>query len=163
VRQPNNLPPSDPQADRHISDGLDIPKFLLRSSGDQAHEIPPEGIPAPTAVTVVVVNPLAEHAAEIRRLHKRVIADVIEIGRRLTECKKIVGHGAWLPWLTREFSWSDRTARNFMQLFELSKLETVSNLKVPLRVLYLLAAPSTPPEARTEILECAKSRREGHH
>jgi hypothetical protein len=26
---------------------------------------------------------------------------VIEIGRRLTECKEIVGHGYWLSWLDR--------------------------------------------------------------
>ena len=36
---------------------------------------------------------LAERAAEIRRLGKCVIADIIEIGRRLTECQGIVGHG----------------------------------------------------------------------
>jgi hypothetical protein len=40
---------------------------------------------------------LAEHAAEIRGLGKRVVGDVIEIGRRLTECKRICGHGNWLP------------------------------------------------------------------
>jgi hypothetical protein len=36
---------------------------------------------------------LAKHAAAIRRLGKRVVADVIEIGRLLTECKRICGHG----------------------------------------------------------------------
>jgi hypothetical protein len=34
---------------------------------------------------------LAEHATEIRRLHKRAIADVIEIGRHLAEAKIIIG------------------------------------------------------------------------
>ena len=32
---------------------------------------------------------LAGHANEIRRLGKRVVADVIEIGARLAECKEI--------------------------------------------------------------------------
>ena len=50
--------------------------------------------------------PLAEHAAEICRLGKRVVADIIEIGRRLTKCKRICGHGNFLPWLDREFGWS---------------------------------------------------------
>jgi hypothetical protein len=40
---------------------------------------------------------LEEHVAEIRRLGQRAVNDVIEIGRRLIECKKLVGHGNWLP------------------------------------------------------------------
>ena len=46
---------------------------------------------------------LAEHVTAIRQLGKRVVADVAEIGRRLFECKRICGHGNWLPWLEREF------------------------------------------------------------
>ena len=34
---------------------------------------------------------LAEHAAEIRRLGKRAVADVIEIGRRLTDANASPG------------------------------------------------------------------------
>jgi hypothetical protein len=55
---------------------------------------------------------LAQHAAGARQ---RVVADVIEIGRRLTESKKICGHGNWLPWLDREFNWQEQTARNFIR------------------------------------------------
>jgi hypothetical protein len=32
---------------------------------------------------------LDEHVAEIRRLVKRTVEDIVEIGRRLTECKKL--------------------------------------------------------------------------
>src|SRR5262249_57663010 len=96
---------------------------------------------------------LAEHADAIRRLGKRVVGDVSEIGRRLSECKKLVGHGNWLPWLEREFGWSDQTARNFMRLAGLSKSKTVLNLNLPVKALYRLAAPSTPKEARDEIEE----------
>jgi len=53
-----------------------------------------------------------------RALGKRVVADVIEIGRRLTESKKICGHGNWLPWLDREFNWQEQTARNFIRFFK---------------------------------------------
>ena len=99
---------------------------------------------------------LAEHAAEIRRLGQRVIADIIEIGRHLTEAKVVAGHGRFGHWLLQEFDWSDRTARRFMCVYEMSlKSDTVTDLKLPMRELYLLAAPSTPEEARTEILERA--------
>jgi hypothetical protein len=40
---------------------------------------------------------LAENAEEIRKLGKRVGGDVMEIGRRLTEMKKICRHGNWRP------------------------------------------------------------------
>jgi hypothetical protein len=100
---------------------------------------------------------LSEHAAEIRKLGKQTVANVMEIGRRLTECKKLVGHGNWLPWLEHEFGWSDQTARNFMRIADLSKSKTVLNLGLPVSALYQLAAPSTPTEARDEIIERAQS------
>jgi hypothetical protein len=101
---------------------------------------------------------LAENAEEIRKLGKRVVGDLIEIGRRLSEMKKICGHGNWLPWLQREFAWTDRHALNYMRMYELSlKSENFSDLGIPVSGLYLLAAPSTPPEAVDEVIECAKS------
>jgi hypothetical protein len=100
---------------------------------------------------------LAEHVTAIRQLGKQTVENVVEIGRRLIECKKLVGHGNWLPWLEREFRWSDRTALNFMRVAELSKSETVSNLNLPVKALYLLTAPSTPTEARDEIIDRAEA------
>jgi hypothetical protein len=101
---------------------------------------------------------LAEHAAAIRRLGKLVVEDVIEIGRRLTEAKPIAGHGNWLAWLEREFGWSDKTAENYMRVYVLStKFETVSNLDLDLRSLYLLGAKSTPQEVRKEIIARAEA------
>ena len=84
----------------------------------------------------------------IRALGRRVVADVVEIGRRLSACRIKVGHGNWLSWLDREFGWSERTARNFMRVTDLAmKSATVADLDIPMRGLYLLAAPSTPTSA----------------
>ena len=108
---------------------------------------------------VTGIDPVVtKHAEAIRCLGKRIVADVIEIGRRLTECKKVLGHGNWGVWLDREFGWSDRQALNFMRVYELaeSKSENFSDLHLPVSVLYLLAAPSTSPEMRKEIVERAK-------
>jgi hypothetical protein len=104
-------------------------------------------------------NPvLAEHAAEIRRLGTRIVFDVIEIGRRLTLAKDIAGHGNWLVWLEREFKWSVSTAENYINLFKLSaEFPTVGNLDLDFRSLYQLAAPSTPPEVRDEIIARAEA------
>jgi len=104
---------------------------------------------------------LAEHAVEIRQLGKRVIADVIEIGRRLTECKRICGHGNWLPWLDREFGWSADTAENYIAIFKRigphANSENSRNLNLPVHSLRMLAAKSTPETTRTDIIERAQS------
>lgn len=101
---------------------------------------------------------LARHAEVIRKLSKRAIEDAIEIGRRLTECKPILGHGHFGDWLAREFAWCERTARRFMSLYELStKTDNLSELGLPLSSLYLLAARSTPEIACREIIARAKA------
>src|SRR6516165_1460407 len=105
-------------------------------------------------------NPiLVEHADAIRKLGKRVVGDIIEIGRRLTECKNIVGHGNFGPWLDREFpGWSDDTAERFIRVASLAnQIPQVAEYDIPVSGLYLLAKPSTPEEARDEIFECAKT------
>jgi hypothetical protein len=97
---------------------------------------------------------LAENAASIRKLGTRVIGDVIEIGRRLSDCKRLVGHGNWLPWLKDEFRWSERTARNFIRAYEFAQANAtkIADLAIDVSSLYLLAAPSTPEEVRAEAL-----------
>src|SRR5260221_10748357 len=80
---------------------------------------------------------LADHAEVIRELAKRGIGDVIEIGRRLTEAKKLAGHGGWLLWLQHEFGWSNDTALNFMRVYELSKFRNFRNLNLPISALFL--------------------------
>ena len=41
----------------------------------------------------------------------------IEIGRRLVEAKEMMNHGEWLPWLRRETDFSERSAQNYMKVF----------------------------------------------
>jgi hypothetical protein len=100
---------------------------------------------------------LSEHAAEIRALGKRALADLIEIGRLLTECKRICGHGNWLPWLEREFGWTEMTATRFINVYDMSKSNKLLDLELPISALYLLAAPSTPETARADIIKRAQS------
>ena len=101
---------------------------------------------------------LAAHADAIRTLGKQTQHNIIEIGRHLTEARDDVGHGNWLFWLTREFGWSDRTALNFMRVYQMSlKSEKFSDLNIPVSALYLLARPSTPAEVREEVIERAEA------
>jgi hypothetical protein len=104
-------------------------------------------------------NVLAEHADAIRRLGKQTVENIVEIGRRLVECRdRHLDHGQWLPWLEREFQWSRQTADNFIHVYEArAKLPKFGNLILPVSGLYLLAAPSTPEAAKTEIIKRAEA------
>jgi hypothetical protein len=84
-----------------------------------------------------------------------MVADAIEIGQRLIDAKRLCGHGNWLPWLDREFGWSDDTAINYMRVAELAKSRNIRDLNVPVSGLYLLARPSTPQSVRDDVLQRA--------
>jgi hypothetical protein len=117
-----------------------------------------------TTTTTITTDPvLDEHANAIRGLRSRIVSDVAEIGCRLSAVKPIVGHGNWLPWLDTEFGWTEQTALNFIRCHEfvegLSNSKSVLNLvlSLPVSVVYMLAAPSTPGPVRDEIMERAKN------
>jgi len=122
---------------------------------------------------------LAEHTAAIKALECRVIsniiecieglpgaratcaAEIIEIGYRLTECKRIIPEHNWLSWLD-ECGCPDKFARRDMRLYEwfarctndamLGKSTAMFNLDVDIYHLYKLADPSTPEAARAEVV-----------
>jgi len=99
-----------------------------------------------------------QKTGEIKSLMRRAAQDIIDIGAKLIEVKAKLGHGNFGKWLSAEFGWTDRTARNFMNVATSFKTETVSDLgNIGAKALYLLSAPSTPEEAREEALEMAKS------
>ena len=107
----------------------------------------------------------AEHADVIRFRSKRVVGDVIEIGRRLALVKDGdqargiagIGHGNWLSWLKREFGWTVMTATRCINVFDMSKSNKLLDLNIPLSGLYLLASPSTPDEVREKVIEQVES------
>ena len=95
---------------------------------------------------------------EIRATLKREVADVIKIGGLLTEAKAQLDHGEWLRWLEKEFSLTDRSARNYMTAYGFAKSETVSDLKLRVSALYLLASDDNiSPKEKRVILRVAKT------
>lgn len=91
-------------------------------------------------------------ASEIRRQVSASRQSIITVGTRLIEVKAILPHGLWRAWLKAEFEWSERSAQRYMRVATVfgSKPDTVSDL--PPGVLQVLAAPSTPPDVREEVL-----------
>jgi hypothetical protein len=99
---------------------------------------------------------LAQHADAIRAAGRRTIENVVDIGRHLVEAKRLCGHGNWLPWLEREFGWSEDTAERYMKLAD-DRFRKLRNLSLPVSCLYLLTAPGTPPEVRQSVIKRAAS------
>lgn len=56
-------------------------------------------------------------AAEIRALTASMLANIIEIGRRMCQAKDILPHGQFGDWVKNETGYSQSTANNFMRLF----------------------------------------------
>lgn len=93
-----------------------------------------------------------QRTGEIKSLMRRTASDIVEVGQKLIEVKDKLGHGEFGPWLAAEFEWTERTARRFMSVATAFKADTVSDLNADARTLYLLAAASTPDEARDDAL-----------
>lgn len=98
-----------------------------------------------------------EQTGEIQALMKRTAQSIIKIGQKLIEVKGHLGHGRFGDWLEAEFGWTDRTARQFMQVAETFKSENFSDLSFAPSALYKLAAPSTPESARLEAIARAEA------
>ena len=105
---------------------------------------------------------LAQEAEAIRNLnnglYKEACKVYLETGRRLIGVKDTVGHGGFLPWIRREFGWSERTAQKRMQAYR----EYGSNAEFPLEnfsieALLKLSSPSTPNPVKKEWIEKAKA------
>src|SRR3954468_24371743 len=91
-------------------------------------------------------------ADRIKGRHKRQMEAIIETGRDLLAMKELLEHGQFQEWLHAEFAWTDRTARNYMQVVEqfADKTEIISDL--PPTEVYRLASPSTPPSVRDAVV-----------
>lgn len=93
-------------------------------------------------------------AAEIRALTSTVLSNIIEIGRRFVEAKALLPHGSFGPWLENSTGYSQRTANNFMRLYDaygdqqaslfgaVSNSQTFANLPYS-KALALLSVPES--------------------
>ena len=100
---------------------------------------------------------LAEKADAIRSLAKNVVRDVIKIGRHLSKAKGKFGRGdnpEFLTWTNEALGWSKSSVYNFINVYDLVQGGNFPNFgNFDLSSLYLLAAPSTPPEVIAEVAE----------
>lgn len=98
---------------------------------------------------------------EINALHDELAAKAqtsleiaIRVGGLLSDQKKRLSHGTWLPWLQAHIRFSVRTASRYLAVYEgrsRLKSDTVSNLKAAYRLLTDKGGPMTRVEANESL------------
>ena len=84
--------------------------------------------------------------SEILQLKTDAGNAIIGIGQRLNEAKELLPHGEWLPWLSDQVEFSERTAQDFMRLArEWSNPQTLADLGKS-KALKLLLLPAAERE-----------------
>jgi hypothetical protein len=95
-------------------------------------------------------------ATEIKE-HLRHTAQIIwRIGEKLVQVRSQLENRQFNTWLKAEFGWSQRTAYNFINVYQaFPELANFARIDICISALYLLAAPSTPEDIRHHFLDCA--------
>ncbi len=95
--------------------------------------------------TAIFVRTKVTH---IRVRLRQTVTDIVEIGQAMIDVKDRLPHGMFLPWLRSEFSMSERTAENFMNVANMVGDKSANFADIPISALYLLASPSTPDDVK---------------
>jgi Protein of unknown function (DUF3102) len=96
--------------------------FATKGSTDKMLQRTPAHLLEPTSQSNVTAT-LADKANACHLAACRAANDSVrfatEAGKALLEAKQIVGHGRWLQWVKKNLTFTDRTARYYMQLANL--------------------------------------------
>lgn len=96
-----------------------------------------------------------QKTSEIKSLIRQTAQDIFYVGQKLAEVKQQLKHGEFRNWLKTEFNWSISSATKFMQVSEQFKNVNFTHFNFATSALYVLAAPSTPEQAREHALQLA--------
>ncbi|MEM6597939.1 MAG: DUF3102 domain-containing protein [Cyanobacteria bacterium P01_C01_bin.69] len=99
-----------------------------------------------------------QRTGEIRERLRRSAQDVWEIGQKLSDVRSRLKYGQFLTWIKAEFGWSQRTAYNFINVYETfgDRFANLAKVNIATSLLYQLASPSVPEELRKQILRAAE-------
>ena len=101
---------------------------------------------------------IQQRTGEIRERLRRSAQDVWEIGQKLSDVRSRLKYGQFLTWIKAEFGWSQRTAYNFINVYETfgDRFANLAKVNIATSLLYQLASPSVPEELRGQILRAAE-------
>ncbi|MEM9163676.1 MAG: DUF3102 domain-containing protein [Cyanobacteria bacterium P01_F01_bin.4] len=101
---------------------------------------------------------IQQRTGEIRERLRRSAQDVWEIGQKLADVRSRLKYGQFLTWLKVEFGWSQRTAYNFIKVYETfgDRFANLAKVDIATSLLYQLASPSVPDDLRDQVLQAAE-------
>lgn len=100
---------------------------------------------------------VSDRTKEIKRLAKRAVEDVINIGLYLMQIKEKLGHGNFYSWLELEFSEISLShAATLMRVAERFKSVNFTDLNILPSALYELSRSNVPDRAVEEVLDRAR-------
>ncbi|MEM9092406.1 MAG: DUF3102 domain-containing protein [Cyanobacteria bacterium P01_F01_bin.53] len=101
---------------------------------------------------------IQQRTGEIRERLRRSAQDVWEIGQKLSDVRSRLKYGQFLTWIKAEFGWSQRTAYNFINVYETfgDRFANLAKVNIATSLLYQLASPSVSEELREQILRAAE-------
>lgn len=88
---------------------------------------------------------------EIKVIQDNICLGMIEIGNRLIEIKRELGHGNWLPYIDKELGYSRSTASKFIMVAKQCKNIDIENFK-NLNSTIISELLSLPIEVRDDIM-----------
>lgn len=95
----------------------------------------------------------AEIVAISNQAAQMAYMSMIEIGKRLVEAKALVDHGEWGSYLKNEVKFSQRTATNFMKIYERSQSGANSQALANLSYTQIVRLLALPDEELSEFTE----------
>lgn len=93
---------------------------------------------------------------EIKECLRQTARTIWEIGKKLVYVRSQLESRQFRSWLKLEFGWSQRTAYNFINVYQsFPELANFAKIDISISALYLLAAPSTSGDIRNQFINRA--------
>lgn len=132
----------------------DIPRlFLMEDISQNSQKIIKfdyEALPAQKRTSI------QQEVVEIKKRIRHTALTIWEIGEKLFHVRSQMNSRQFCSWLKVEFDWSQRTAYNFINVYQaFPDFANFAKIDIPISSLYQLAAPSTPQYIRSQFLNKA--------
>lgn len=103
----------------------------------------------------ILLREIRQEANVIKLKMKRSVTDIIDAGKRLHIVKKKLPHGYFKKWIETELGCHYTTGVNLMRVADVfgDSQEKVAQIGVAASILYFLATPSTPKQAREKVIQ----------
>jgi hypothetical protein len=106
----------------------------------------------PQRTTAIIAEEIRREVDAVEADFQSAVQHAIRAGELLTEAKKLVRHGQWLPWLAANFEFTRQTAAAYMRIFAKCNEDPTSEPPSISAALAALVDPRPEPVDYGEVL-----------